>query len=136
MKTKALIMATAAIASGILIATAEGARSPTRQERTLIVQAVTAGMEAAENRSVPSFRGKVTGIKMSVVTTPRAFFNRYAAASYFDPTIGGAAVFLGFRRSYWHVLSYGSSDVGCGYPQRLLGGRRQAILADLGLDCP
>jgi len=84
-------------------------------------------MEAAQSRSVPSFRGKVTGIKMLTVTTPRAFFKRYAAASYFDPTIGGATVFLGFRKSYWHVLSYGSSDVvGCGYPQRLLGaeGRR------------
>jgi hypothetical protein len=115
---------------------ATAARRPTQRERRLITQAVTAGMEAAQSRAVPSFAGRVTRIKVSVVATPRAFFTRYGVAYYFDPQIGAAAVFLGLRHGYWHVLNYGSSSVGCGLPQRLVGGRRAAILADLGLDCP
>lgn len=118
-----------------LPAPALGERAPTKGERSAITQATIAAMEAAQNRPVPSFSAKIERVAVSTVTTPSGYFIRYAVADVYDPSIGGAAVFLGFRRGYWHVLTFGSSDVGCGYPQNYLAGQRDAILRDLRLTC-
>jgi len=131
----AAILATAVAVFGCYTASATGARKPTQGERFAITQATIAAMEAAQNRAVPSFTGAVNSITVSTVTTPTGYFTRYAVAGLYDPAIGAAAVFLGFRRGYWNVLDFGSSDVGCSFPQNYLGGGRFDILRDLHLTC-
>lgn len=131
----AAILAIAFAVCGWNSAVAVSARKPTQVERFAITQAAVAAIEAAQNRPVPSFSAAIERITVSTVTTPAGYFTRYALAGVYDPSIGGAAVFLGFRRGYWHVLNFGSSAVGCGYPQNYLGGQRDAILQDLHLTC-
>jgi hypothetical protein len=44
---------------------------------------------------------------------------------------------LGYSRRYhvWAMLGYGTNDVSCDRPAALFGGRRKAILKDLGVPC-
>jgi hypothetical protein len=120
---------------------AAASRNPSAAERAAIAKAVLLQLE----HDAPTVRTMVDNrVKVSTVAPPASStYLRFAlaGASGVDASgqaVQGAAVLVGFSRRYhgWFVLTYGS-DLGlpCNYPQVWFGGRRTAILADLGIRC-
>jgi hypothetical protein len=120
---------------------AMASRRPSLTERAGIARAVLLQLE----HDAPTIRTTVdSAIKVSTVAPgSTSTYVRFAlaGASGVDASgqaVQGAAALVGFSRHYhqWFVLTYGS-DLGlpCNYPQAWFGGRRSAILADLGVRC-
>jgi len=98
---------------------------------------------------VPSVQGLTTlfVVRRIIVSTvepgARAPFTRFAAASGFGKDESGvfpegprtALVGLHRRTGRWTVVDYGLRRIGCWTPQSSFGGRRAAILRDLGIGC-
>jgi hypothetical protein len=123
------ILAVFALAA-VLVVDANAARRPTARERSEIVSAVSTHIL----RNNPLVIVRVDRIVVSTVRPgPRAPFNRFAIA------VGlGRTTLLGYYpdSKRWFVKGYGSTRAVCRTSPYIFGGRRAAILLDLGLDCP
>ena len=114
----------------VLVVDANAARRPTPHERAAIALAVVNQVQR-DNLLIVI---RVDRIVVSTVQPgPGSPFARFAIASAFD----GVAL-LGFYPSAkgWFVQSYGPRETVCQIRASRFGGRRAAILRDLGLSCP
>jgi hypothetical protein len=114
--------------AAVLVADANAARRPTPRERAQIVLAVS-------NRvTSPVVVIRVDRIVVSTVMPgPGAPFTRFAVA-----VASGRTALLGYYPSSkdWFVQSYGTKTAACRLHPSRFGGRRAAILRDLGIACP
>jgi hypothetical protein len=132
----------AALAVVAVLAVDAGAvRKPTPAERAGVSYAVLT--QVPELPSSPA----VVVVKRVVVSTVRpgssSNFSRFAAAfvfardaSLFPAGPRTAVVGLHRRTRGWIMIGYGPARVVCREPQFFFGGRRAAILRDLGIRCP
>jgi hypothetical protein len=115
-------------AAAVLAGDANAARPPTPRERAQIVLAVS-------NRvTSPVVVIRVDRIVVSTVMPgPGAPFTRFAVA-----VASGRTALLGYYPSStnWFVQSYGTKTAACRLHPSRFGGRRAAILRDLGIACP
>jgi hypothetical protein len=121
-----ILVALAVVA--VLVVDANAARRPTPRERAQIVLAVSNRV----NSTLVVIR--VDRIVVSTVTPgPGAPFTRFAVA-----VAVGRTALLGYypRSKDWFVQSYGTKTAACRLHPSRFGGRRAAILRDLGLACP
>lgn len=125
----------------VLAVDAGAARKPTPTERTAVTYAVLT--QVPEVPSSPA----VVVVKRVVVSTvlpgPGSNFSRFAAAfvvardaSLYPAGPRTAVVGLHRRTRGWIMIGYGPGRVVCREPQFFFGGRRAAILRDLGVRCP
>ena len=134
------ILAVAAVV-GVLVATDAGAaRKPTASERAAMAAAVLA--QVPELPRSPA----IVVLRRVVVSTVRpgasSSFSRFAAAFVTArdaspyPT-GQRTGLLGLheRTKGWIMVGYGPDRAVCREPQLFFGGRRAAILRDLGIRC-
>ena len=133
----ALIAALAAVGS----VQGHAARKPTPRERADVAQAVSMQLE----HDAPAVTLRVRRVVMSTMQPDaHSTYSRFAFAYALGRDGSGRLVgspiraLVGFSRRFqmWFVITYGSSEVGCKEPQAFFGGRRTAILRDLGLGCP
>ena len=106
-------------------------------------------MTAAVIQGIPHVEGLVSfflvrRLVVSTVSPGRSSsFSRFAVASGIAKDQSGlyptgsrmALVAVHRRTRNWIVVDYGVRRVGCTTPQSLFGGRRAAILRDLGIRC-
>jgi hypothetical protein len=114
--------------AAVLVVDASAARRPTPRERAQIVLAVSNRVNS------PVVVIRVDRIVVSTVSPGfGAPFTRFAVA-----VAGGRTALLGYYPSSkdWFVQSYGSTSAACRLHPSRFGGRRTAILRDLGLACP
>jgi hypothetical protein len=114
--------------AAVLVVDANAARRPTPRERAQIVLAVSNRVNS------PVVVIRVDRIVVSTVSPgPGAPFTRFAVA-----VASGRTALLGYYPSSkdWFVQSYGSKSAACRLHPFRFGGRRAAILRDLGLACP
>ena len=114
--------------AAVLVVDANAARRPTPRERVQIVLAVSNRVNS------PVVVIRVDRIVVSTVSPgPGAPFTRFAVA-----VASGRTALLGYYPSSkdWFVQSYGSKSAACRLHPSRFGGRRAAILRDLGLACP
>ena len=97
---------------------AENSTAPTTATASAIIAAVRSTVCAAD--ACPG--SKIDHIRLARVDPS------YAAASIYDPKVGGAAILLHRTGATWKVIDYGSSSVGCGQAPL-------KILNALGLYC-
>lgn len=119
----------------------DAARSPTPLERADVVRAFLIRLE----HDAPAVTMRVSRVAVST-KQPRAhsIYSRFAVLHALGRDRSGRLVgsplqgLVGFSRRFqtWVVINYGSTEVGCSEPQAFFGGRRAAILRDLGLGCP
>jgi hypothetical protein len=129
------------LASG-LAGDVDAARKPTPSERAAVTLAAIEAVPHVEGLAALFLvrRVVVSTVKPGASST----FSRFAAAfgvgkdqsGLYAP--GSRIVLLGLHRRTrtWIAVDYGMSRVGCHEPQSFFGGRRVAILRDLGLRCP
>ena len=141
MRMFAALAAVAVLAvAALLTVDADAARKPTPAERAAVTYAVLT--------QVPEIPGSpaVVVLRRIVVSTVQpghgSSFSRFAAASGFARDASGypagsRTALVGFHRRVqgWIMLDYRSSRAGCRKPQGYFGGRRAAILRDLGIRC-
>ena len=124
----------------VLAADAGAARKPTAAERAAVTLAVLT--------QVPELPGSPAAVvvRRVVVSTVRpgrsASFSRFAAAfvvardaSPYPPGPRTAVIGLHERTKGWVLVGYGPNRVVCQEPQLFFGGRRAAVLRDLGVRC-
>jgi hypothetical protein len=128
------------VVAAVLTLDAAASRKPTPAERAAVTVAVLTQVP-----EIPSSRATVV-IRRVVVSTvrpgPRANFTRFAAAfvvardaSLFPP--GPRTALIGLHRNGYRIMvGYGPNRVVCRERQFFFGGRRAAILRDLGIRCP
>ena len=132
----ALILAVVAL----LAADARAARKPTSPERAAVTLAVLTQVP-----DTPAYPASVV-IRRVVVSTVRpgasSTFSRFAAAfvvgrdsSGYPPGPRTAIIGLQERTKGWIMVGYGPNRAVCREPQLFFGGRRAAILRDLGIRC-
>lgn len=132
----ALVLAVLAL----LAADAGAARKPTSAERAAVTLAVLAQVP-----DTPAYPASVV-VRRVVVSTvrpgPRSAFSRFAAAfvvardsSGYPPGPRTAVIGLQERTKGWIMVGYGPTRAVCREPQFFFGGRRAAILRDLGIRC-
>jgi hypothetical protein len=112
----------------VLVADANAARPPTPRERAQIVLAVSS------RDTTPVVVIRVGTIVVSTEPPgPGAPFTRFALA-----VAGRRTALLAFYPTSkdWFVQSYGSRRDACRLHPSRFGGRRAAILRDLGIRCP
>jgi hypothetical protein len=122
------ILAVFAVAA-VLVVDANASRSPTARERAAIVSAVSA--QALRNNPLVIVR--IDRILVSTIRPgPGAPFTRFASAVGFSRT-----TLLGYYpdSKRWFVKAYGSTRAVCRTSPYIFGGRRAAILRDLGIRC-
>jgi len=132
----ALVLAVLAL----LAADAGAARKPTSAERAAVTLAVlTQVPDTAGNRAAVVVRRVVVS---TVRPGPRSAFSRFAAAfvvardsSGYPPGPRTAVIGLQERTKGWIMVGYGPNRAVCREPQSFFGGRRAAILRDLGIRC-
>lgn len=115
--------------AAVLVVDANAARRPTPRERAQIVLAVSNRVNSPVVVVI-----RVDRIVVSTVSPgPGAPFTRFAVA-----VASGRTALLGYYPSSkdWFVQSYGSKSAACRLHPSRFGGRRAAILRDLGLACP
>ena len=132
----------ALILAATLASSAGAARKPTPSERAAITLAAIEG--------IPHIKGMaaifiVRSVVMSTVKPgSNSSFSSFGAAfgvakdqSGLFPTGPRIALVGRHRRTLnWITVGYGVSRVLCHEPQSFFGGRRAAILRDLGIRCP
>jgi hypothetical protein len=134
-----VVLAVLAVAATLTL-DAGASRKPTPAEKAALTVAVVTQVP-----DLPSHPAKIV-VRRVVVSTvkpgPRANFTRFAAASVvaddfslFPPGPRTAVIGL-HRNGYWIMVGYGPNRVVCKEPQFFFGGRRAAILRDLGIRCP
>ena len=132
----ALLLA-ATLASG-----AGAARKPTPSERAAITLAVIEGVPHVKGLAAIFVVRKV--VMSTVKPGSNSSFSSFGAAfgvakdqSGLFPTGPRIALVGRHRRTRnWITVGYGVSRVLCDEPQSFFGGRRAAILRDLGIGCP
>ena len=123
-----------------VLADADAARTPTPAERAAVTLAVLAQVpDTAGNRAAVVVRRVVVS---TVRPGPRSAFSRFAAAfvvardsSGYPPGPRTAVIGLQERTKGWIMVGYGPNRAVCREPQSFFGGRRAAILRDLGIRC-
>jgi hypothetical protein len=119
---------------------ATASRPPDSTERADIVRAVLIRLET-DSPSVTIHVNRV--VVATKQPRARSKYSVFAAAHALGRDGTGHLVgspltaLVGYSRRFrtWVTITYGSDQVGCGAPQLLFGGRRAAILRDLGLGC-
>lgn len=125
----------------LVAADAPAARKPSAGERAAVTGAVLT--QVPDLPSSPA----VVVVRRIVVSTVRpgrgSDFLRFAAAFGYGRDASGypagtrtAIVGLHRRTRGWIMIGYGSARAVCREPQFFVGGRRAAILRDLGVRCP
>lgn len=118
----------------------DAARKPTPAERAAVTLALLAQVPDTQgNRAAVVVRRIVVS---SVRPGRSSNFSRFAAAfvvardsSGFPPGPRTAVIGLNERTQGWIMVGYGPNRVVCKEPQLFFGGRRAAILRDLGIRC-
>jgi hypothetical protein len=119
----------------------EAARPPTLKERTAIALAAVLGLPDTEMQSAFLL---VRRVRVSTVRPGgSSSFVRFATAAGIARDQSGlyptgprtVLVALHRRTRRWTAIDFGISLVGCAKPQSYFGGRRAAILRDLGIRC-
>ena len=114
----------------VFVVDANASRRPTPRERGDIVLALTRHVQ----RHNPLVIVRLDRIVVSTVQPgPSTGFTRFAVAGGL-----GRMALLGYYASSkaWFVQTYGSQGAVCRTHPSRFGGRRAAILRDLGLSCP
>jgi hypothetical protein len=141
MKSTSRLSLILSVAISMIVASDAGAsRSPTTAERKQIAREVLIELEA-DNPVLP------IRVKRVVISTQRpgatSPYSKFALANFTALDAKGDPLdeiygILGYSKRFraWHVIGYGSDDVGCdAQDAALFGGRRAAILRDLGPTC-
>jgi hypothetical protein len=117
------------VLAAVVVADANAARRPTPRERAQIVLAVANRVNSPVVVVIRADRIVVS----TVLPGPGAPFTRFAVA-----VAVGRTALLGYYPSSkdWFVQSYGTKTAACRLHPSRFGGRRAAILRDLGLVCP
>ena len=128
-------------AAAVLTLDAGAARKPTPSERAAVTLAVIVQIPHVKGDSAVFVMRRV--IVSTVNPGPRSTFSRFAAAfgvardesGLYPP--GPRTALAGLRRQTraWSIVAYGSQRVGCTSRPDFFGGRRAAILRDLGIRC-
>lgn len=133
-----LLVVLAAVAA--LAVDADAARKPTPREKAAVTLAVV--MQVPQIEGVPALFLLKRVVVSTVRPGPGSTFSRFALAvgSARDQSgypVGSRAALVGFHRRVpgWVVVDYAPRRVGCRKPQEFFGGRRAAILRDLGIRC-
>jgi hypothetical protein len=124
-----VVLALALVLAAVVVVDANAARRPTPRERAQIVLAVSNRVSSPVVVVI-----RVDRIVVSTVSPgPGAPFTRFAVA-----VAAGRTALLGYYPSLknWFVQSYGTKTAACRLHPSRFGGRRAAILRDLGLACP
>lgn len=129
----------ACAALAVLAVDAGAARKPTPSEHAAVTFAVVSQVP-----ELPSSPATVV-VKRVIVSTvrpgPSSSFVRFAAAFVVarDASLypaGPRIAVLGLHKAgWWNMVGYGPSRAVCREPQFFFGGRRAAILRDLGIRC-
>ena len=119
---------------------ADAARKPTPAERAAVTLAVLTQVP-----DTPGYPATVIVRRIVVSTVPSgrsSNFSRFAAAfvvgrdaSGYPPGPRTAVIGLHERTKGWIMVGYGPNRAVCREPQFFFGGRRAAILRDLGIRC-
>jgi len=129
------------LAGSATLAGAHAARAPTPKERAALTAAVILQIPHVDGQAAFFL---VRRVVMSTVEPGRSStFMRFGAAygiakdqSGLYPTGSRTALVAVHRRTRnWIVVDFGVPRVGCTTPQSFFGGRRAAILRDLGIRC-
>jgi hypothetical protein len=106
---------------------ADAARKPTTREKAAVTVAVAT--------QTPDDLFILRRVVVSTVQPgSRSPYSRFAAAFGFARD-QAALVALHRRYRSWAVVDYGSRRIGCHMSQIVFGGRRAAVLRDLGIRC-
>ena len=115
-------------------------RNPTPNERSALTRSVLASLELDS----PTIPIKVLAIRVSTQPPGAAsVYSKFATVEFTGLSESGEQLdtisgFLGYSRrlKVWTMIEYGSSgENGCVRPAALFGGRKVAILGDLGARC-
>jgi hypothetical protein len=127
--------------AGTLAVEASAARKPTPSERARVTLAVIEGIPHVDGFAAIFVVRRV--VMSTVKPGPSSSFSSFAAAFGVAKDQSGlystgqrtALVGLHRRTRNWITIGYGVNRVVCREPQSFFGGRRAAILSDLGIRC-
>ena len=128
--------------AGTLAVDTAAARKPTASERAAVTLAVIQGIPHVDGFAAIFVVRRV--VMSTVKPGSSSSFSSFAAAfgvakdqSGLYPT-GPRTALVGLHRRTrnWITVGYGVNRVVCREPQSFFGGRRAAILRDLGIPCP
>ena len=133
-------LAALVLASG-LVGDVDAARKPTPSERAAVTLAAIEAVPHVKGFAALFLirRVAVSTVKPGTSSTFSSFAAAFGVAKdqsgLYPPRSRIALVGRHRRTRSWIAVDYGTSRVGCHEPQGYFGGRRVAILRDLGLRC-